>query len=237
MLRHAIPGIEKIMQNEEPDGSIIIVDGPPGSLKSSFVFTAMNNYARRKKTKGLYLTLEESKERHMLNLKNMGITIDENSPVRVIDYEYSRKLSKLKGAVEGEMKWIIDSIREYNKEHGEGFSCLAIDSLNALYTMTGTLKNRSDIYFFFEELRRIGGTIFIIAETFSYEKMRVDGTLLGAELFLSDGLIHLDTIEVDNKVGRYIQIKKMRGVKHSLDNYSMCIEEGVGVVVLEELII
>lgn len=224
------------MQNEEPKNSIIIVEGPPGSLKSAFVFTALNNHAKEANTKGLYLTLEQSKERHMLNLKNMGLVIDEHGPVKVIDYGYSRKLAKLKGMVEG-LEWIIDSIKEYNKKHSEVFSCLVIDSLNALYTMAGTLRERSDIYFFFEELRKIEGTILIVAEMPSHPEMGLDGLLMGAELFLSDGLIDLGMIEVDSKVGRYIQIKKMRGVKHSLDKYSIGIDEGRGVVVLEELIV
>ncbi len=237
MLRQAIPGFENVMHNEEPKNSVIIVEGPPGSLKSSFVFTALNNYTKETNTKGLYLTLEESKERHIINLKNMGFAIEKGGLVRFIDYKYSRKIAKLQGSIEGELKWIIDSIKEYNKEHGEEFSCLVIDSLNVLYTMAETLNKRSEIYFFFEELRKLDGTVFIIAETSEYPGMRSNGSLTGVEPFLSDGLIDLGMMEIDGKVGRYVQIKKMRGVKHSLNKYSINISEGIGVVVLEELII
>ncbi len=236
MLRHAIPGFGSIMENDELENSIIIVDGPPGSLKSTLAFTALMNHTRETNTKGLYLTLEESKERHILNLRGMNLLVDETSPAKIIDYKYSRKLVKMEGGVEGELNWIVNSIKEYNRIHGEKFSCLVIDSLNALYTIAGTLKNRVEVYFFFEELRKIEATTFIIAET-PQQGIGIDGSLMGAELFLCDGLIELGVMEIDNKVERYVQIKKMRGAKHSLDKYSIDIEEGKGVIATEELIV
>ncbi|MEA3254722.1 MAG: ATPase domain-containing protein [Candidatus Altiarchaeota archaeon] len=234
MLRQSIQGFENVMEWEEPENSVIMVEGPTGSLKSSFVFTALMNYTKKTDTKALYITLEESKERHLLNLKAMGF--EESKRVKVIDYDYSRKLARITGEIEGELKWIINSVREYNKERG-GISCLVIDSLNALYTLAGALKNRIEIYLFFDELRRMNTTTFIIGEVSEPNKRGIDGSLMGTELFLCDGLIDLGTVDVDNKVMRYVQIKKMRGVKHSLDKYSLDVEKARGVVALEELIV
>ena len=237
MLRQAIEGFEDIIEDNEPKNSVIMVEGPPGSLKSTFVFTALMNHTKRTNTKGLYLTLEESKKRQVSNLQSMDIIIDENSPVKIVDYQYSRKLARLEGKAGGELNWIIDSIREYNKEHEDVFSCLVIDSLNVLYTMIDELRNRSEVYFFFEELRKLNATIFIVAELPQNTRVGLDGSLMGSELFLCDGLVELGMMEVDNKIKRYVQVRKLRGAKHSLGKYSIDIVPGKGVVALEELIV
>ena len=237
MLRQAIEGFEDIIEGNEPKNSVIIVEGPPGSLKSTFVFTALMNHTKRTNTKGLYLTLEESKKRQTFNLRSMDLVIDENSSVKIVDYKYSRKLAKLEGRAGGELNWIIDSIRAYNKEHEEVFSCLVIDSLNVLYTMISELRNRSDIYFFFEELRKLDATILIVAELPQNHTAGLDGSLMGSELFLCDGVVELGMIEVDNRIKRYVQVRKLRGAKHGLGKYSIDIVPGKGVVALEELIV
>ena len=235
MLKESISGFEKLMDSDESGGSVIIVEGPPGSLKSTFAFTALLNHTKKTDSKALYITLEESRDRHRNNLDKMGL--GEFDKITVVDYKYSRKLARVTGTVRGELHWIIDSIKQYNKEHKERFACLVIDSLNALYTLTDTLKDRTEIYFFFEELRKTNATCFIIAEVPEEPHTQINGSILGAERFLSDGLISLGITEVDNRVQRYVQIKKMRGVKHRMDKHSVEIKEGEGVVIVGELIV
>jgi len=233
MLRSSIPGFEQIMENEEPKSSIILVRGTPGSFKSTFMFTALSNYTRQTDSKGIFITLEESKERHLMNLKNMGL--DKPNSIDVIDYNYTRKLGNIQGQGNLEFEWVIDSMSKYHKQIGGKFTCVAIDSLNALYTLIDTVKDRSELYFFFEKLRALGATTFIAAEVI--KEKTIENLLLGSEEFLCDGIIELGTVEIENKVKRYLQVKKMRGVKHKMDKFSVDIRTGEGVAALGELII
>ncbi|OYT25890.1 MAG: hypothetical protein B6U97_04765 [Candidatus Altiarchaeales archaeon ex4484_96] len=233
MLRNSIPGFEQIMEKEEPKSSIILVIGTPGSFKSTFMFTALSTHTQKTQTKGIYITLEQSKERHLMNLQNIGF--EKPSSVDVIDYNYTRKLASIKGQGNLEFEWVIDSMSKYHQQIGSRFSCVGIDSLNALYTLIDTVKDRSELYFFFEKLRSLEATTFIAAEI--VKEKTIENLLLGSEQFLCDGIIELGTVEIENKVKRYIQVKKMRGVKHKMDKFSIDIRPGEGVAVLGELII
>ncbi len=223
MLRSSIAGFDKIMQNEEPIGSIILVEGTPGSLKSTLMFTAMSNYTRTTSTKGLYIAMEESKDAHLMNLKNMSFELSPS--VEIIDYDYTKL----------DFEWILKAISDYRQEQGEQFTCLVMDSLNALYSMIDTVKNRGEFYSFFKKLKEAQITTFLIAEKPKdkiYENM-----LIGSEEFLCDGVIELGYVEIEGKVKRYIQVWKMRGVKHKMDKFFISVRPGEGMGVVGELLI
>jgi KaiC/GvpD/RAD55 family RecA-like ATPase len=44
MLKNTINGLDKILSDEIPRGSIILVTGAEGTLKSGLVFSMMTNY-------------------------------------------------------------------------------------------------------------------------------------------------------------------------------------------------
>ncbi|MFW9881149.1 MAG: RAD55 family ATPase, partial [Candidatus Thorarchaeota archaeon] len=82
MFKETIPGLDKVLVSDIPKGAVIIVTGTAGSLKSAFVYNMLSQYLKRSKDeKGIYVTLEESKQSHMRNMKSLGINIEKNLKV------------------------------------------------------------------------------------------------------------------------------------------------------------
>lgn len=84
--------------------------------------------------------------------------------------------------------------------------------------------SRKDSYHFFTLLRNSGLTSFVTLET--------DGLGFTPESFLADGVIEMGSTETHEDVIRYIQVKKMRAVKHSMKKYQIIVESD-GLSVLE----
>ena len=71
----SIDGLDLIFHTEPPQGSIILVVGGAGTLKSSFVYNLLQKYLDgHSEERAIYITFEESKEGHLNNIKSTGIT-------------------------------------------------------------------------------------------------------------------------------------------------------------------
>ena len=84
-------------------------------------------------------------------------------------------------------------------------------------------KPRSELFRFFENLRVLNVTSFLITE------MSQDSNAYGRydEDFLADGIIHLKMEAIgDIKVQRRIRCVKMRSSKHSPDWYTLLFGDG-----------
>src|SRR5438046_686452 len=58
--RDAIDGLEKVIRTDITPPKVILVTGPPGSMKTSFCYTLMSRYLKDTGEFGLYTTLEGS---------------------------------------------------------------------------------------------------------------------------------------------------------------------------------
>ena len=77
MFKDSIPGLNKILKSDIPQGGVIIIYGTAGSLKSAFVYNLLSQYLKTHKSeKGLYVTLEESRDSHKKNMRSLGINIE-----------------------------------------------------------------------------------------------------------------------------------------------------------------
>jgi len=76
MFLGTIHGMEKVFQTEPPEGSIILVIGGAGTLKSAFTYNLISNYLRERKDsldQAIYVTLEETRASLLSNIKSLGI--------------------------------------------------------------------------------------------------------------------------------------------------------------------
>ena len=107
-----------------------------------------------------------------------------------------------------------------------GFEILVLDSLAALYALSDLKNPRNDLFLFFENLRELGITIFLISE------MGKDGEFgqHGVEEFLADGIVHLDMVRDGRNVDRFISVVKMRKTKHRMDYFPLLVEDGFEIV-------
>ena len=104
-----------------------------------------------------------------------------------------------------------------------GCKILVLDSLAALYALA-TFKNpRADLFYFFEDLRDLDVTTFLISEMPTDKQ--VFG-LYGVEDFLADGIIHLNVERIGNTTNLFVGVVKMRKTHHDRGYFPLICESG-----------
>ncbi|MBU4077933.1 MAG: signal transduction protein [Euryarchaeota archaeon] len=206
-----------------PRGSLILVTGAEGSLKSGFVFNMLSKYLASSSECGLYASLEETKESHLRNMESLGIK--KSDRLHIFDYKDMRYEWE---NVEPDMIKVTEDLINFYKEKYDNLTVFALDSLNALYSVSNPLNLRKNMYRFFTMLRDKDLTTFLIMETCSSEKHVIVCTtdlIERPEYFLADGIIELGIVEANENVKRYIQIRKMRGANHSMGKHQIVVEK------------
>jgi KaiC/GvpD/RAD55 family RecA-like ATPase len=223
-----VKGLDERIEGGIPKGHIVLICGPAGSMKSSFTFNIMYNYVREKRGKALYLTLEQSRESLVRQMKKLGLDPDKfKDEIAILDIAWLRK--ELEESGETSINW-FDSVQKQLVNYREfiEYDILGFDSLDALYTLSTMENPRSALFFFFEKLRSMKVTSLIISEM-SPERLHFGK--YGVEPFLADGIIHLDLERIGKTVGRFISIVKMREVKHPTDYFPLLVDgEGFKIV-------
>jgi len=227
-----IKGFDERLGGGIPRGHIVLVSGPPGSLKSSFVYRICHNESQRTGATGLYLSMEQSRESLQSQMKALGMDPAKAKGVHVIDV---RSLRRELEEMREQPRWLLGLRRQLARYKEEiGCDLLVVDSLDALYALTPFENPRNEIFQFFEELRDLGATCYLVSEI-SRDSTRF--AKYGVEEFLSDTIVHFRLREVDvgltTSVRRYVGVVKMRGVDHDLDYWPLLVEGGNFEVVSE----
>lgn len=219
-IRTYVQGLDERLEGGIPKGHVVLICGCAGSMKSSFVFNILWHMARENKGKCLYITLEEKRpliERRMQKIGRNIKEVEEN--LTIIDLGYLRK--EIADAGLGEMDWIKSLEAQIKNFHDlMGFNVVALDSLNALYAIANMKNPRDDLFHFFELMRDLNMTAFLISEM---EPDRMKFGLYGIEDFLADGIIHLDLRRSDMNVNLYVSVIKMRETKHERKYFPLII--------------
>lgn len=227
-LRDSIPGLERIFRSDIEAPKVILVTGPPGSMKTSFCFSIMSSYLTKADEVGLYLTLEETAASHYANMKSVGIMPSPN--LEISDITDVRELDEV---IEEEkpvnyIHFIQETIEYHKKKHGDRFTVFTLDSLGALYSLMGNTDNmRKNMFYFFKALRDQNLVCFIVMERSK------DGPseMMGNEGFLVDGIIELGLESSKGKLARFIRVEKMRACKHGMEKHTMEVgEEGLTIL-------
>ncbi|VVB71809.1 Circadian clock protein kinase KaiC [uncultured archaeon] len=214
---NTICGWEKLLEGEIPESSVNIVTGAEGTLKSGLVFSILSNHIAEHDDHGLYITLEQNKESHLKNMSSLGIK--KTDGLHIFDYQDMPAESSDR---EMDMMTMTREVIDYYKERYGSLTVFALDSLNALYSISEDAHLRDKMYHFFTGLRDKGLTSFLIMESSSPGLMP---ECHSSERFLADGTIELGIIESNGAVKRYIQILKMRSRKHAMEKHQIIIDE------------
>ena len=221
-LNSAIEGLDKVIRSETRKGSVILITGEPGTLKTVLTFSLMNGMLKDEKDKvGVYVTLEETREDHLWNMKSFGIAPVDN--LKIYDIGKFKSNMKLhdrysiisKDFMEMTMRAVYmgEKIPEGDDKQLEKPLCYALDSLNALLTLSKVdiAQRREFIQELFFYLKEQKVTCFIIWE---------DNEDYKDPFFLADGVIELGFIPKQNgEPDRYLKIRKLKGVKHYLGRF------------------
>jgi KaiC/GvpD/RAD55 family RecA-like ATPase len=227
-----IKGLDEKVKGGIPADSIILVAGPTGGMKSSLSFyMAFNHLKNVKKGKVVYISLEQSRDSLLRQMKSLGMDLAElpnGCEFTIFDWGYFRKL--IRGEPEySDMDWIntiLSPVEEYTKDERAEF--IILDSINALDAIANMVNPRNQLFFLFEDIKKLGKTAIVVSET-SYDSKKL-GTY-DVEGFLSDAVIHLSMEKVGRTLGRYVSLIKIRGVKHPTDYFPMIVDkEGFRIV-------
>ena len=222
-IKTRVAGLDERLEGGIPGGYLVLVAGPPGSLKSSFAYRILYYEALERGAKGLYVSLEQSRESLERQAESLGLQPEKADALRILDL---RQLRRELRETQGPRDWFAGlgtQLARYKQE--TGIELLAIDSLNALYALTDVQEPRRELFDFFEDLRGLEATTFLIGET------PRDGSFGPFHVveFLADGIVHLNMKEVEvgltRSVRRYIALVKLRGVKHDLDYHPLLVDK------------
>lgn len=157
-----IQGFDDKLSGGIPIGSIVLVCGEPGTMKSTAVFSIMYNNAMKENRPGVFISLEQSRDSLMRHLRGMGLDpMDVEEKVSIVDLGVIRR--NLAGMAN---KTWIDIFKMYaeNLKKAMDFKIMAIDSLPVLEVMARFQSPREDMFQLFEWLRDLNATIFMITE-------------------------------------------------------------------------
>jgi circadian clock protein KaiC len=237
-----IQGMDESMGGGIPEGSITLVTGTAGTMKSSLCFNILYNEVLNNGKIGLYITLEQS----YISLLNQMINMNfDFSKIEVVIIgsdisEMKKKIQQIKESKKGTL--IISDIGTLRKEVKDtrissggswwnlikniikrlkeecGLDLFVLDSLNALYVLSDFKNVRNELFYMFEFFRSLDVTIFLISEM---PLDRSKYSMYEVEDFLADGVIMLRLIERYRKVTREISIVKMRATDCNIDIFTL----------------
>lgn len=216
-----VEGFDKELGGGIPYGHLVLISGSPGTMKSTLAYGIMYNNVIKSHMAGAYISLEQSAPSLSFHLKQAGFRQSQavKDKVQIIDLAKIRKELK-----EDPKKDWLDVLKLYLeflvKENN--YDILIIDSLPVVEIMAKMKDRRSDLFYFFEWLRDLSVTTFVIIETAEAEKG------LSEEEFLADGIIDMSMKVVgDVDVQRRIRCVKMRGADHNMCYFSLEFKKGV----------
>jgi KaiC/GvpD/RAD55 family RecA-like ATPase len=220
-----VDGFDKIIGGGIPEGSIVLLSGRPGTMKSSIAFNLIYRNASQEGIGSIYVSLEQGKQSLMRQMKSMGMDIGMEPKIRVIDLGKVREELEQAEADETIISVLKEQLAGIVKETQPGI--LVFDSLDVLDISAGLTSRRSQIFFLFEWLREMNLTSILISESDPEEVMEKGRE----EGYLSDGIINLSlSSDESDAVRRRIRCVKMRNTEHETAYYSLQFSDGRFVV-------
>lgn len=225
-----IPGLDELIGDGLPDGTINLITGPPGSAKSLFGLQYILNGALNENETGIYLTLEESRDSLIRASRSFGMdleTLEKEGKIYLVDLGKMR----VECSTAEELEWGLasfETLQDFLKNHlsFSGAKRLVLDSITAVgvYYKSNELLRR-ELFKFSRFLKTSGMTSIIISEVTGNGDSRY-----GIEEFIADSLIKLDYESTEGEYRRTMTVKKMRFTKHDpLKHPFLIMENGIEV--------
>jgi KaiC/GvpD/RAD55 family RecA-like ATPase len=216
-----IKGFDEHLAGGIPKGSLVLICGPPGTMKTTMAYNILFNCAKEDDVRGTFFSLEQGRESLLNQMAGLGMDLKEvGDKLSIVDFGLIRRnLERM------ESKNWLDIFKMYaeNLKKNTEYDILVIDSLPVLEVLSSFKNPREDLFYFFEWLRGLDVTCIIICE------MAANSDNYGeyGEDYISDGIIHTKMERMnDENIQRRIRCVKMRGTDHSTDFFTLLVEEG-----------
>lgn len=211
-VKTGISGLDKMLNGGFIRGRNVLLSGPAGTGKTTLAMQFIYNGAVRHNEPGLYVTLEENKEKIYEDMLKFGLDLkkaEATGKFFLIGGPIA-SLTSYMDKVDAKVNDIIDEIIEVVKENN--ISRVAIDSIN-LFTMLleSDREKRRALAALGNALSSLGCTTILTSET-------KEGTMAlsryGIEEFVVDGVLVLYLVRQGSQFAPGIVIRKMRGTSH-----------------------
>jgi KaiC/GvpD/RAD55 family RecA-like ATPase len=224
---------DDVLRGGIPQGHVVLIRGASGTMKSSLAYYILYHNALEG-VPGLYVTLEQNAGGLLEHVASLGLKATAVSDaLPILDLSRGREhleemVTKIGSmtdatATRGEALIAVLKAKVLELRRRRNFQLLAIDSWDALELILEFRDRRAETFGFFEWLRDLGVTSFLISEE---PGLDIAPTALEEE-FLSDGIVHLRLEPItDTAFQRRVQCVKMRSVNQDSDDRTLLFENG-----------
>jgi KaiC/GvpD/RAD55 family RecA-like ATPase len=206
--------LDNILGGGIPAGHLVLVNGCPGSMKSTLTYYILYNAATKSHKRGMYFSLEQKRESIMRQMDRMGMPREaaENSMVVVDMVDLRKAMQKEKG------DWRDIMMRYVKNVHAQmPFDLFVLDSLDSFKGISQFNFGRQDMKDLFDWFKELKITVLIITE----KPVEVLDRSKEGETYLADGVVELMMREFDDaKVYRWLRCVKMRGMQNDSRYYA-----------------
>src|SRR5256712_2456 len=219
-----VEGLDEALNGGIPEGHVVVIAGPPGTMKSSLCLSIAAYNAAKERRPSLYITLEESRESFQIQAGSLGLPLEDTAGLLMfLDAPDLRASVPPAGDDRGDaFAAALEALRSERP-----FDLLILDSLEGLEAIARFTDRRRAIFRLFEHLRTLAVTTLVIAER---PDILFHGNVVygrWSEDFLADGIVHLrQHLVSDVEVARRIRIVKMRGTRHETGYMTLLVDEG-----------
>ncbi len=154
-------GLDDVLGGGIPDGSVVLVSGAPGTMKTSLTYHILHANALDG-VRGLYVSLEQSRASLVDHTEGLGYRLeDTGGNLSILDLGMLRK--KLTGPTQ--QPW-MDLFKLYTQGIRKSFDyrLLVLDSLDALEILAKFREPRRDMFSLIHWLRDLHCTAFLLGE-------------------------------------------------------------------------
>lgn len=207
-----IEGLDKMLNGGLIQGRNVLLSGPCGSGKSILAMQFLYHGATKYNEPGLYITLEETKEKLCEDIEKFGMDLkklEKTGNLTIIGGPIA-SLNKYMEKVDANIKNLTQEIEEVIKE--KNIKRVVIDSVNLLTMLSKNEdERRKALAMISNTLSELGCTSLLISET---REGTMELSRYGIEEFVVDGVIVLYLVRQGNKFAPGITVRKMRGTNH-----------------------
>ena len=243
-----IEGYDTDLGGGIPLNTVNIITGTTGTMKTSLSFNTIYHEAKLHNKICLYISLEETFESLMSQMRSLTLDLNAVDIARVgYDLKELRKnknnilkdkkkggiivsdLGKVRKELAGKelapnenwfflTKALIKEIKELI-----GLDILVIDSLSSLHVLSALENPRVKLFYFFEFLRDLEITSFLLSEM-PHDESRL--STYEEEPYLADGLLKLTMSNRHRKISREIAMLKLRSTDFNKDVFTLEFKKG-----------